>query len=125
MNLLSNAIDALEEKMRVSDSEVSNFSPCIQIGTALKDDKSPLNGNSCTPCVVIRIADNGSGMTETVCRNLFNPFFTTKPIGQGTGLGLSISYQIVVEKHKGQLLVNSKLGQGTEFIIELPLQQSR
>ncbi len=124
MNLLSNAIDALEEKMRVSDSEVSNFSPYIQIGTALKDDKSPLNGNSCVPCVVIRIADNGLGMTEAVCRNLFNPFFTTKPIGQGTGLGLSISYQIVVEKHKGQLLVNSKLGQGTEFIIELPLQQS-
>jgi signal transduction histidine kinase len=59
-----------------------------------------------------------------VQRRLFDPFFTTKPTGKGTGLGLSISYQIVVEKHKGQLFVNSELGRGTEFIIELPLQQS-
>ncbi|HEY9706805.1 MAG TPA: ATP-binding protein, partial [Oculatellaceae cyanobacterium] len=74
--------------------------------------------------VLIRIADNGSGMTEAVRDRLFDPFFTTKPIGKGTGLGLSISYRIIVEKHKGQLLVNSEQGQGTEFIIELPLQQS-
>jgi signal transduction histidine kinase len=71
---------------------------------------------------VIRIADNGSGMTETVRRRVFDPFFTTKPVGSGTGLGLAISYQIVVEKHGGQLLANSEIGKGTELVIELPLR---
>jgi len=85
-----------------------------------------LDANEAAPltCVLIRIADNGTGMSEAVHRRLFDPFFTTKPVGKGTGLGLSISYRIVVEKHKGQLIVNSELGQGTEFIIELPLRQS-
>ena len=72
---------------------------------------------------MIRITDNGTGMSEDVCKQLFDPFFTTKPAGKGTGLGLSISYQIVVDKHKGQLLVKSEIGQGSEFIIELPVQQ--
>lgn len=62
-------------------------------------------------------------MTEEVCRRLFDPFFTTKPIGSGTGLGLSISYQIVVQKHSGVLKCVSTLGQGTEFIIEIPVRQ--
>ena len=131
MNLLSNAIDALEEKRVVGESKISTASPHIRIRTELKEDK-PLRGNSSavpndpTPLtrILIRIADNGSGMTEAVHHRLFDPFFTTKSTGKGTGLGLSISYRIVVEKHKGQLLVKSKLGRGTEFIIELPLQQS-
>jgi signal transduction histidine kinase len=58
-----------------------------------------------------------------VCRHLFDPFFTTKPVGKGTGLGLSISYQIVVEKHGGRIHCNSDLGQGTEFIVEIPIRQ--
>jgi signal transduction histidine kinase len=62
-------------------------------------------------------------MTEDVNRKLFDPFFTTKPVGSGTGLGLAISYQIVVEKHKGQLLATSEKGKGTEFAIEIPLVQ--
>jgi signal transduction histidine kinase len=62
-------------------------------------------------------------MTEQVKAKLFDPFFTTKPVGAGTGLGLSISYQIVVEKHKGQLHCFSELGQGTEFVIQIPLWQ--
>jgi signal transduction histidine kinase len=74
--------------------------------------------------VIIRIADNGSGMTEEVRHRLFDPFFTTKPVGSGTGLGLAISYQIIVEKHKGQLLANSTIGKGTEFVIEIPIRQS-
>ncbi len=73
---------------------------------------------------VIRIADNGPGMTQSVLDKLFDPFFTTKPIGRGTGLGLSVSYQIVVEKHKGQLHYTSQLAVGTEFIIEIPIRQS-
>lgn len=63
-------------------------------------------------------------MTEEVRSHLFDPFFTTKPLGKGTGLGLSISYKIIVEKHQGQVLVKSELGQGSEFIIELPIRQS-
>ena len=76
-----------------------------------------------TPSVVIRIADNGSGMSEAVKKKLFDPFFTTKPVGSGTGLGLSISYQIVVEKHKGQISCISAPGKGTEFIVEIPVSQ--
>ena len=76
--------------------------------------------------VVIRIADNGRGMTQEVRQQIFDPFFTTKPVGSGTGLGLSISYQIVVDKHHGSLHCISAPGEGTEFIIELPVKlQSR
>jgi signal transduction histidine kinase len=72
--------------------------------------------------VVIRIADNGSGMSEEIVSRIFDPFFTTKPTGKGTGLGLSVSYQIVVERHDGQLSCLSQPGLGTEFIIEIPLR---
>jgi signal transduction histidine kinase len=71
---------------------------------------------------MIRIADNGSGIPESLQKRLFDPFFTTKPVGKGTGLGLSISYQIVVEKHGGQLEYISALGKGAEFIIKIPVQ---
>ncbi|MHC5832972.1 MAG: sensor histidine kinase, partial [Nostoc sp.] len=80
--------------------------------TELTDDKQ----------VIIRISDNGTGIPESIQKQLFNPFFTTKPVGKGTGLGLSISYQIVVEKHGGQLQCISTVGKGTEFIIKIPLQ---
>jgi signal transduction histidine kinase len=63
-------------------------------------------------------------MTEEVKARLFDPFFTTKPMGKGTGLGLSISYQIVVEKHKGSLRCESVPGEGTEFLIEIPMRHS-
>ncbi|NEP43019.1 MAG: HAMP domain-containing histidine kinase, partial [Okeania sp. SIO2H7] len=72
--------------------------------------------------VIIRIIDNGPGMTEEVRQKLFDKFFTTKPVGKGTGLGLSISYQIVVEKHGGKLDCISAPGQGAEFVIELPVE---
>ncbi|HEY9834140.1 MAG TPA: HAMP domain-containing sensor histidine kinase, partial [Stenomitos sp.] len=71
--------------------------------------------------VVIRVADNGSGMDEAVKNQIFDPFFTTKGVGHGTGLGLSISYQIVVEKHLGQISCLTAPGQGTEFIVEIPV----
>jgi signal transduction histidine kinase len=72
----------------------------------------------------MRIADNGTGIPPHVQQQIFDPFFTTKSVGQGTGLGLSISYQIVVEKHGGQLKCFSKPGEGTEFWIELPVRLS-
>lgn len=115
MNILSNAIDALNDsKSQRSVPEIQNQLSQIVIRTE--------RSNSGT--VIIRITDNGSGMSEEVKAKLFEPFFTTKPIGKGTGLGLSISYQIVVEKHKGVLRCDSKLGKGTEFLIEIPIRQS-
>jgi signal transduction histidine kinase len=109
MNLLSNAIDALEESVVGNEEQPS---PCIWIHTEVQDDGR----------VAIRIADNGTGITEEARQRIFDPFFTTKPVGKGTGLGLSISYQIVVEKHGGQLQCFSNPNQGTEFLIQMPIQ---
>jgi PAS domain S-box-containing protein len=124
MNLIVNAIDALEERRKSKRLNASQDSPFIRIRTEAKQGNLLLNSEQDTSNIFIRIADNGTGMTEDVCNRLFNPFFTTKSTGKGTGLGLSISYQIIVEKHQGKLLVNSELGKGSEFIIELPIQQS-
>ncbi|MBW4680976.1 MAG: PAS domain-containing protein [Microcoleus vaginatus WJT46-NPBG5] len=118
MNLLSNAIDAIEESF-ASEQKLSTSHPeqrtkdkgLLRICTSL------INGQS----LEIRIIDNGPGMTEQVKAKLFDPFFTTKPVGKGTGLGLSISHQIVVEKHGGQLTCKSVLGEGSEFIISIPI----
>src|SRR5919202_668592 len=114
MNILSNAIDALEERMK----EDSSFIPQIWICTEVLRVKTQQS----TDRVVIRIADNGPGISPRVQQRVFDPFFTTKPVGKGTGLGLSISHSIVVKKHKGALYFNSQFGQGTEFVIELPLR---
>lgn len=69
----------------------------------------------------LTVSDNGPGMDESIRKRIFEPFFTTKPVDSGTGLGLSISYFIVTEDHGGQMDVRSAPGQGTEFIIRLPL----
>lgn len=112
MNILANAIDALDG-YGVAGIDKNNFipNPTIRIRTEVIENTS----------VVIRIADNGLGMTPEVQSQLFKTFFTTKPSGKGTGLGLSISYQIVVEKHGGKLKCISAPGEGTEFIIEIPI----
>ncbi|MEP0810395.1 ATP-binding protein [Trichocoleus sp. ST-U2] len=112
MNVLSNAMDALDERdAQRSPQEIKENPSRITICTQLLNPQQ----------VQIRIADNGRGMTETVRQRLFEPFFTTKSIGKGTGLGLSISYQVVVEKHGGQLECISSPGKGAEFLITLPL----
>jgi light-regulated signal transduction histidine kinase (bacteriophytochrome) len=105
MNLISNAIDELEVAPDGSQPKR------ITISTYLID----------TDWVGISIRDTGRGIAEEVQAKLFDPFFTTKPVGKGTGLGLFISYQIV-EKHGGQLVCHSQPGQGTEFIIKLPVR---
>lgn len=106
MNLLSNAIDVLEEFFV---GEQGQIHICTEV----------LNSN----WIAIKIADNGRGIPEKILSKLFDPFFTTKAVGKGTGLGLSISYQIVVDKHLGNLSCNSTPGQGTEFVIEIPVNQ--
>ncbi len=116
MNLLINAIDALEERQKqLSPEEVNKNPGAIKITTALKENSQ----------VVISISDNGLGIPEAIQQRVFDPFFTTKPVGKGTGLGLSVSHSIVVEKHGGQLRLHSKPGEGTEFQIEIPLRVSK
>lgn len=115
MNVLSNAIDALEEVVQAERQIAATvrFSPTITIRTRIQESN----------WVEIAIADNGSGIPETIQSRLFDPFFTTKPVGKGTGMGLSISYQIVTEKHGGRFTCQSTLGSGTQFIIQIPLLQ--
>ena len=105
VNILVNAIDAIEE------SASSDRQPCISIQTQVIDDNY----------VEIAIADNGCGSPEAIQQQIFNPFFTTKPVGKGTGMGMAISYQIITEKHKGRLSCTSSVGKGTEFIIQIPI----
>jgi two-component system NtrC family sensor kinase len=140
MNIIGNAIDALEEAMETgqwADGELAPIpycpSPTLRICTDVKYEQDALmQADSAVSDdsirhpshIVIRIADNGPGIPVDVHERLFDPFFTTKEPGKGTGLGLSISYQIVVEKHGGRLLCNSAPGQGTEFAIEIPVSKS-
>jgi len=135
LNIISNAIDALEESFvssytskksaslsgdSVSPSEFlinkiteqTSESLIIKISTSIGEDN----------VVIVRILDNGVGIEKDVIPRIFDPFFTTKTVGKGTGLGLSISYSIVVEKHGGKLTCNSTFGVGTEFMLSLPLK---
>ncbi|NER02595.1 MAG: hybrid sensor histidine kinase/response regulator [Okeania sp. SIO3C4] len=110
MNILANAIDALDESDRARHTAIQVYPNQITIKTQLVDKQ-----------VKIFIADNGKGMSEEVKAKIFDHLFTTKAVGKGTGLGLAIARQIIVEKHGGIIKVNSKLGEGTEFIITLPI----
>ena len=110
MNILTNAIDALEEKIAARADDEEPYAPKIWISTERLGDGG----------IAVRIRDNGPGIPESAHQRLFDPFYTTKPPGKGTGLGLSISYQIVVERHQGKLLCQSAPAEGTEFVIELP-----
>jgi two-component system, NtrC family, sensor kinase len=114
MNILANAIDALEEaNVKRTYQEIKEKPSQITIRTSIIDSK----------WVKIAISDNGTGMPESVGKRIFDPFFTTKAVGKGTGMGMPISYQIVTEKHGGKLDCFSIPGEGTEFIIQIPVQQ--
>ncbi|MCC5609961.1 AAA family ATPase [Nostoc sp. CHAB 5834] len=111
MNVLANAIDALDESnVGRSFEEIKSNINRITIKTSLVNEK-----------VKIAIADNGKGMNESVKQKIFDYLFTTKGVGKGTGLGLAIARQIVVEKHGGAIEVDSRPGEGTEFVIYLPM----
>jgi signal transduction histidine kinase len=118
MNILANAIDALEALVvnsQITDNQkLINNNLQIQIRTEVIDDK----------WIMVSIADNGLGINEQVHSKVFDPFFTTKSVGKGTGLGLSVSYQIIVEKHGGQLSCFSVPGEGAEFVIKIPVNSA-
>ncbi|MEQ9548644.1 MAG: GAF domain-containing protein [Coleofasciculus sp. G3-WIS-01] len=136
LNILNNAIDVLEQSFKdnpdnpapiiairtrlLERSTDSSHQPASQPDTQTEDGKQSLPN---CPRIVIQIADNGPGMTDEVKARLFDPFFSTKAVGQGVGLGLTICYQIVVEHHHGVLHCTSTPGKGTEFWIEIPIQQ--
>ena len=124
MNILANAIDALEDKLNkaMSQSPTEQWHHSPLPGTGEPEPTIWIRTQAiATNWVEIRIADNASGMPPEVCAKVFDPFFTTKAVGKGTGIGLSISYQIVVEKHGGQLQCFSTVGEGTEFVIRIPV----
>jgi signal transduction histidine kinase len=111
MNILANAIDMFDEASKDRSSQGLTAHPQqVEIQTAVLDNQAQ-----------VRIRDNGKGIPESVRARIFDHLFTTKGVGKGTGLGLAIAHQIVVEKHQGRLDVQSKLGQGTEFLIQLPV----
>ncbi|MEH2280350.1 MAG: AAA family ATPase [Nostoc sp.] len=115
MNLLANAIDALEQyNSEHSLSAILANPNCITIQTRVTDSGQHL---------LIKIADNGMGMSPEIKQKVFDHLFTTKPVGKGTGLGLAIARQIVVEAHGGSLSCTSELGQGTEFVIQISTQR--
>jgi PAS domain S-box-containing protein len=140
MNVLTNAIDALEESYSVGRRSAYINSHTPQKGVCVASPRvAPMSLANNTEqmtlpqihirsliqkdYVIISIADNGPGMSEEVRKRLFDPFFTTKPVGKGTGMGLSISYQIVVQKHGGKIHCISAPGEGAEFVVMIPLKQ--
>ncbi|MEM0979974.1 MAG: PAS domain S-box protein [Cyanobacteria bacterium P01_H01_bin.58] len=115
MNILANALDALAERDQDRPSEAIKQNP-----STIKIQTQRIGANR----VAICIADNGPGIPEAIRQQIFNPFFTTKPIGKGTGIGMSISHQIITEKHGGTLCCQSSAGEGAQFIIEIPCEQN-
>ncbi len=114
MNIISNAVDALEERDRnLSYDQIKANPSVIRVSTTQE------NG-----VVKIQVSDNGPGVPSDVLEKLFEPFFTTKPVGKGTGLGLSISHQIITQKHQGKIACSPLPEGGTLFTIEIPIKQS-
>ncbi|MGY3090620.1 two-component system NtrC family sensor kinase [Hymenobacter sp. UYAg731] len=107
VNLCTNALHAVRQQ---ETAAVAAYQPTVTVSTR----------QTAAGAVEIRVYDNGTGMPEHICEKIFQPFFTTKPVGEGTGLGLSLSHEIVTKGHGGTLAVTSREGEGTEFIISLP-----
>lgn len=124
MNILSNAIDALDKfNQERSAAEIEQNPARITIQTEVVPNS--IDQSHTPAAVIIRIRDNGPGIPQEHLTKLFDPFFTTKPVGKGTGLGLSISYQIVVDKHHGILKCSSEPSQGAEFWMQIPVHHRR
>ena len=106
LNLINNAFYAVDEKKK---QNLNGYEPTVSVSTKKNNGK-----------VEISVADNGNGIPQKILDKIFQPFFTTKPTGQGTGLGLSLAYDII-KAHGGELKVETKEGEGSEFIIQLPV----
>ncbi len=106
LNLINNAFYAVAARSQ----KEPDFKPQVLVKTVANSKQ-----------VTITVTDNGGGIPAAVIQKIFQPFFTTKPTGEGTGLGLSMSYDIITKGHDGQLSVESKEGEGTSFVISLPL----
>ncbi len=117
LNVLTNAVDAIDERF-IDQQPLGSVEGIVDVPIIHIQTTVPTPGR-----VHITIMDNGWGMDKTSQESLFNPFYTTKPVGQGTGLGLSISYQIICDRHQGNLTCTSTLGVGTTFVIEIPITQ--
>ena len=107
LNLFTNAFYAVQQKQKTSNAD---YKPCVEVSTSLA-------GNF----VQIKVKDNGSGISEEIKDKIMQPFFTTKPTGEGTGLGLSMSYDIVVKGHNGNISIDTKEGNYTEFTVQIPI----
>lgn len=107
LNLITNAFYATQQRKKTANSD---YKPTLEVSTVL-------NGKS----IRIKVKDNGVGIPDNIRDKILQPFFTTKPTGEGTGLGLSLSYDTIVKGHNGKINIESKEGEGSEFIIDLPL----
>ncbi|MCY7358635.1 MAG: histidine kinase, partial [Rudanella sp.] len=108
LNLYNNAFYAVQQRQRLAEAD---YEPTVWVSTCQAEEQ-----------IQIRVRDNGTGIPESVKAKIFQPFFTTKPTGEGTGLGLSLSYDIVTKGHGGTLEVQTKEGEGTTFLVKLPIE---
>ena len=111
LNLITNAFYVVNEKKQ---QQGDNYEPIVTVSTKNAGDK-----------ILISVRDNGNGIPQKVLDKIFQPFFTTKPAGQGTGLGLSLSYDIITKGHGGELQVETKEGEGSVFIISIPVNNEK
>jgi signal transduction histidine kinase len=111
LNLINNAFYAVSEKEKQARE---NYEPTVTVTTKREGDK-----------ITVTVKDNGHGIPQKVLDKIFQPFFTTKPAGQGTGLGLSLSYDIITKGHGGEFKVETKEGEGSVFVISLPVNNEK
>jgi len=110
LNLFNNAFYAVNEKKKLL---ANSYQPIAEVKTRKLNDK-----------IEIVVSDNGNGIPQNIIDKIFQPFFTTKPTGEGTGLGLSLAYDIITKEHNGTIKAESKEGEGSEFVIQLPLTKT-
>ena len=115
LNLINNAFWAVNQRKITTFDNYETYNPTVTVSTELAVPPSGVRG------LIIKVIDNGTGMTDEVKAKIFQPFFTTKPTGQGTGLGLSLAYDIITKGHGGTIEVESLEGEGTTFIVKLPI----
>ena len=107
LNLFNNAFYAVNQNKKTAGA---GYSPEVSVSTSTENGR-----------IIIKVKDNGNGIPDAIKEKIMQPFFTTKPTGEGTGLGLSLTYDMVVKGHGGSVQVESVEGEGSEFIIQLPV----